>query len=331
MSLDFGSAVERLGFLRVPGHGRLHREWLHFVIHDDDVDLVLNFSVLESPAGRTTGNVLLLVRGSDGEWDGDLDRVPPSRLHAVRGRLDLELGRASLRFDGSFHIQASCARRAVTVDLVLEPIATPYLVHNASNVQWLVAPCWRATGELFAHGSTRHIAGAPAYHDHNWGDFEGGNVGWRWVCSLAPKGWNVVFVQLLDRTRTNALSQGLLLWSDAHRERVFRGGEVLCAAEGLLRKTGPILSVPRALAVLAMGTASDVPSRLRISAAEGEDRLAGAFASHDVARVLVPRDMDLGVTVIHEIKGRICLEGIVGGRDVRIDAPAFGEVLGWLT
>ena len=187
---------------------------------------------------------------------------------------------------------------------------------------------WRASGELRVRGRRLRIDDAAAYHDHNWGDFEGGDVAWRWGCTLATDGYNAVFVQLLDRARTRAIAQGLFLWSGSHRERTFRAGEVSCVAEGLLRKKGP--SIPRSLSLLAPSTSSDVPERLRITARDGRDRLEGRLECSDVARVLVPRDVDLGVTVIHEVKGRFVLDGKVGGADVHIDAPAFAETLGWI-
>jgi len=323
------AAVEKLGFLRLPAPNVFHREWLHFVIHDSAIDLVLNFSVLGSPDKGTSGNVLLLARTRDGVWEGDVERFTGEDIHGGRGSLRLDVGWSSVRFGDAFAVHAECKRQDIVADLTIEPLALPYLVHNSGNVQWLVAPRWRASGEARIRDKRYRIEHAPAYHDHNWGDFEGGDVAWRWACTLAPNGYNVVFVQLLDRARARALSQGLLVWSDAHRERTFRGKEVSCVAEGLLRKTKP-LSVPRSLSLLASSSATDVPERLCITAREGDDHLEGHIACHDMARVLVPRDMDLGVTVIHEIKGRFVLEGTLGGTDVHIEAPAFAETLGWI-
>lgn len=322
-------SVERLGFLRLPAEDVVHREWLHFVVHDDDVDLVLNFSVLRSRERGTSGNVLLLTRLGDGSWEGDIERFDGTNVHGGRGRLRLDVGRSSIRFDGAFQIQAICKRRDISAELVIEPLALPYLVHNSGDVQWLVAPRWRATGELRIGRKRHRIEAAPAYHDHNWGTFEGGDVAWRWGCTLASEGINAVFVQLLNRARSRVLSQGLFLWNDAHRERTFRATEVRCVAEGLLRKK-TCLSIPRSLSLLASSSATDVPERLRITAEEGADRLEGELVCHDTARVLVPRDTDLGVTVIHEIKGRFVLRGRLGGERVAIDAPAFAETLGEL-
>lgn len=324
----FASVMKRIGFLRLPAIGAVHREWLHFVVHDASVDVVINFSVLGSPSNGTSGNVLLLARDRDGSWNGDVERFSNKDVRGGRGGLRLDVGMSSIRYDGAFCVRAVCKRADVSTELVIEPLSFPYLVHGAGNVQWLVAPRWRATGEVQVRGKRYQLDGAPAYHDHNWGDFAGGDVAWRWGCTLAAEGYNAVFVQLLDRARTLALSQGLFVWNGAHRERTFRASEVTFSAEGLLR-TAPSLTVPRALSLLASSSATDVPTRIQIGGRDGDDRLEGAFECHDMARVLVPRDMDLGVTSIHEIKGRFVLDGMLGGEEVHIDAPAFAETLGW--
>jgi len=329
VNADIGRALERLDYLHAPAPNKPHREWLHFVVHGGAIDIVLNLSVVvRRDRGDRVGNVLLLTRDRDGRWEGDVDEVPSGRVHVGSGRLRLEIGEASLRFDGRFHIRAACRRRPLSVDLVLEPRAFPYLVHNAGDVQWLVAPHLVASGTVMSAGVISRIDGAPAYHDHNWGDFEGGDLAWRWVAAPSADGWSAVLVQLLDRARTRTLSQGLLLWHGEQRERSFRTGEIVCTSEGWLRR-GISLSVPRALSLLAPETATDVPERLRISARGEGDNIDGEFTSMAAARVMVPRDVDLGLTIIHEVPGRLRLSGAVNGREVNVDAPAIAEFLGW--
>lgn len=325
---DIAGVMERVGFLRLPTTGTVHREWLHFVVHGAGVDVVVNFSVLGAP-GRTSGNVLVLARERDGAWSGDVERFSATAIRGGRGGLRLDIGMSSIRYDGAFQVRAVCKRSDISADLVIEPRALPYLVHGSGNVQWLVAPRWRASGELRIRGALHRLEAAPAYHDHNWGDFQGGDVAWRWGCTLEPEGYNAVFVQLLDRARTRCHSQGLFLWNGAHRERTFRAGELTLSAGGLLR-TAASLTVPRSLSLLASTSATDVPQHIHITARDGTDRLEGSLECFDMARVLVPRDTDLGVTAIHEIKGRLVLDGALGGEEVHIDAPAFAETLGWI-
>jgi len=343
--LGCAQLIERVDYLRssiaCDAPGRMQREWLHFVVHAGAVELIVNFS-LRRPAGEgrgaLTGQLLLLARRTGGgstEWEGDVDDVPPERVHAGAGRIRLVLDEASLDFDGAFHLRAACRRRPLAVALTFTPRSMPYLVHNSGfdeggAIHWVVVPRLTALGTIRWGAETLNLDGAAAYHDHNWGSFRGSDLAWEWGCSLGAgdaQPWSVVFVRILDRARAHCVSQGLLLWHRGHRRRVFRDRELTCGAEGLLRLDGS-LRVPRALSLLAPGVAADVPAVLRFAASSDGDQVAGELTAADFGRVLIPRDTDLGTTAIHEVAGRISLRGTIGGAPLSVDAPAFAEFLG---
>ena len=52
------------------------------------------------------------------------------------------------------------------------------------------------------------------------------------------------------------------------------------------------------------------------------------FESEDVAEVIIPNDDDLGVTIIHEVAGRVSVEGRVSGELVAFSSPSIFEFLG---
>lgn len=336
-------ALEEAGYIRFgAAPAGPQREWLHFLVRDRACELLVNFSLLRGPVpgAAVVGNVLLLARFFDeggARWEGDLDAHEVRAGDLGTGRVRLRLGDCSLEFDEGFRVRARCRRRALSVELTLTPESHAYLVPNVAleggaAVSWLVAPRLRAAGVVRWEGRVIRIEDAVAYHDHNWGRFTGSELQWEWGCSLAAgsaedEPLSVVTVRVLDRARARVAAQGVLVWEGAHRRRMFRGREAEMASVGWLRAAGGP-RVPRALSLLAPGPPTGVPARVRLRAAAGGDHLEGAFLAEDVARVLAPRDTDLGTTIIHEVVGRMSLEGSLGGRGVSLDAPAFFEVLG---
>jgi hypothetical protein len=337
----YARALDRLGYLRFfpEAHrpGRLHVEWFHFVVHAGDVDLLINFSLSATGRRAPTGHVMVLARQTDGgtsHWEGGAHRVPAEDVRLGTGRTRVELGGASLHLDDAFHVRVACRDAPLTVDLRLVPASfachTHNLVGEGDGFHWVVAPRLFTSGTIDWNGRRIRVDGAPAYHDHNWGTVDDDHFVWEWTCSIADAqtdAWNVVLVRLLDRTRTRAVVQGLLVWEGAHRRKAFRGRDLSLVYEGFLRPTAATC-FPRGLSLLAPGSATDVPQRVGIVATGGADHLTGELVTADVARIVVPRENDLGTTIIHEVGGRIRLTGRLGERDVAIDAPAFSEFVG---
>lgn len=332
---SYGRALERLGFLRyVPAleTGGSYREWLHFAIHAPLVDVLVNFSIVRSDRG-TFGNVLLLVREPGGAWDGDMDAFSESELDVGSGRLRMRMGASALELDGVLRVVAACRRRRVAVNLALVPESFPCLVQNVglagdAPISWLLAPRLAAFGSVAWDGRRVSLEGASAYHDHNWGNFAGGDLAWEWSCTLATatSPWNVVTVRMMDGAGARTLSQGVLSWEHGSRRTGFRSSQVSFAREGM-RWPESSLRVPRPLALLAPTTAG-VPERLQVAASSGRDWLAGSIETMDHARVIVPRDTATGLMVLREVAARSAFTGRMGGREVRIEGPAFLELAG---
>lgn len=335
-----GEGLEGLGYLRfdgfVGGAGATRHEWLHVVVRDRELDLLLNFNLSRTDAAPR-GQVLLLARDHRrGEWEGDLDAHPLSRGDVGTGRLRLRIGGNTLDFDGGLRVQARCRRRPLEVALTLVPEVAPYLVpavplSEGTSVHWMVCPRMRASGVVRWRGRAITLRDAVAYHDHNWGCFHRADLQWEWGCTLAAgdrdAAPSVVVVRVLDPSRRQVTQQGMIVWEGAQRRQLFRGTELDMGSAGWLRGArGP--RVPRALSLLAPDRALGVPARVSIEAASAGDELSGGFTAEDVARVLVPNDRDLGTTVIHEIFGRLRLAGRCAGRPLTVDAPAVFERLG---
>jgi hypothetical protein len=87
-------------------------------------------------------------------------------------------------------------------------------------------------------------------------------------------------------------------------------------------------TIPNVARLLAPEVVMDVPRRLRIRGTSNGDVLSGSFDGFDLARIVVPNDQDLGTTIIHEVVGRLELEGSIGGEPFRFSGRAVFEFLG---
>lgn len=322
------------------GGERGHKEWMHFCVYGPEVDVLVNFSLVddvrpEAAPGDEFARVVVLVR--DGAWDGDVERFEADVVRAQGGGLSLRFGDNVMRYeDGAYTLAVTLTRRPITVRLRLTARCVPSLANNIQldpgpPIHWLVLPRCTADGEVVVAGRRHTFVDAPAYHDHNWGRFAWGrDFAWEWGFGLPPSQdnpWTLVFVRLSNRAHTRALMQAVFLWRGPWQQRVFRGGDVAVAREGFLRPAR-VFKVPRPMALLSPGTATDVPKRLVMRAAGDGDRVEVVFDADDLAQVIIPNDHDPGVTIIHEVSGRVTVEGAVLGERVAMEGRAIFEFLG---
>src|SRR5690606_32830349 len=339
------ASLDRLLALRGPGlslgAATPHKEWLHFAVHAPDVDVVVNFSIVSSGPGTRrgqgsarVGRVAILVHTD--RWQGGLERCPDAAL-AVRDagtRLLLGESRLELR-DGRFFLEATLASGELSASLELEPITRPvqiqnFALENGPPMSWLVVPRLLATGWVRHPGGTVRVARAPAYHDHNWGRFEwGADFTWEWGYALPREPhvpWSLVFVRISDRARLSDWVSGLFVWSGDTPERAFAADELDVAHEGLLRQER-LLKIPGVLGLLSPGTDTDVPRRLVVSARRGADHVDLAFESRTLAQLLVPHERGSGLTAIHEVAGRVRVQGAITGAPIDFESPSIFEFL----
>jgi hypothetical protein len=316
-----------------------HKEWLHFAVHGDGVSLLLNFSVVDDThdtacRGSATGRVTCLVH-TDG-WQGDVDTYSHGTFQARGGALSMRFGTQVVEFrDGAFHISVRLRRCPIAIELSLRPEALPSESHDVffddcPSMSWVVVPRLRAEGYVEVQGRRHTLDGAPAYHDHNWGYFRwGGNFVWEWGYGLPRREedeFSLVFVRFMDRGRFSDLMRGILVWKGRRQARIFRGEDVRIRHEGLLAARNPY-KLPKPMALVAPGSASDVPKRLVVEAESRGDRIAFSFEALDVAQIIAPNDGDLGVTIINEVTGELTADGVVGGERVHLAGRSTFEFL----
>lgn len=317
-----------------------HKEWMHFAIYAPDLDLLINTSIVDDlhskpDEPRELARLVWLARTD--RWCGDVESISTSEFELRRGHIAARFGQSSLEFDGRvYRLNAHARGGQLRAELILEPLTLPSLIQNVDvgdgpPIHWLVIPRLSASGLVRVGEREFRLMDAPAYHDHNWGDFRWGrDFAWEWGFGLPPEPqnpWSAVFVRLSDRAHTRAMMQGLFLWKGIREQRVFRGHELRVERQGLLRAR-QVCKVPGVMGLISPGTATDVPKRLRIVADSRGDRVEGAFEATDVAQVIIPNDDDAGVTIINEVAGELELEGVVRGEALRIAGPTVFEFLG---
>lgn len=324
---------------RVGGRGG-HKEWLHFCIYAGEIDVLVNFSVLDDlrpdAARAELARTTLLVR-SGSAWSGEVQSHAATEVELVPGCVDARLGRNGVRFaDDVYTLTARGHDVPLAVDVTLRPVTMPSIVNNVQvgdgpPINWLVVPRLVADGEITVAGKRHAVRGALAYHDHNWGHFGWGrDFAWEWGYGLpadAANPWSLVFVRLSDRAHTQAMMQGVFLWNGMREQRVFRDDDLDVRHDGLLRATR-LCKVPAIMSLVHPELATDVPGELLFDGAVDGDTIRGRFRGEEVAQVVVPNDRDFGVTVINEVSGHLDVTASIRGEQVTIAGRAIFEFLG---
>ena len=89
-----------------------------------------------------------------------------------------------------------------------------------------------------------------------------------------------------------------------------------------------VLKVPRAMGLLAPGSAWDVPEKIQIKAQREQDSLTYEFVSQDYSQVIVPNEGQAGgVTALCEVIGSARLDGTVRGEKVTMSGRGVLELV----
>jgi hypothetical protein len=307
------------------------REWHHFGIVAGDIDVLVNFNLLDSVEGAAPeARVAALVR--DGEWRGALERYEPAAVGLRVGRLSATFGESSLAFEGgAYRLSIKLDAGRVEAALVLRPLALPFIARNveiaaAKPLHWLVVPRLLASGRISVEGRVRMIHDAMAYHDHNWGHW-GADCGWDWGFGLPSDPadpWSLVFARLDNRTRSVTRLQALLLWNGAVLRRVIRDGDLRFDRHGLVRRPR-LHKLPPVMGLLSPGDLTEAPRRLRITFESDGDHGVAVFEAEDVAQIIVPDDGRSGLQIINEVSASYHLDGTIRGTRVLTTGRAIFE------
>lgn len=336
------------GWRRSPapfGGAAEHKEWTHFCVFAGDVMVLVNWSLSDRAHGGGTGTeeprLGVLVRTSDGAWDGDFETFDARRVEVGGGDIDVRMGESSLRYDGCYHLDVRLARRPIAIRLGIRPIARPALTASVPlglgrSMRWFVVPYGVADGFVRVGQRRIELRDAPAYHDHDWGDFQwGADFAWEWAVALAPHEsgtppWSLIVQRISDRGRLCSMSQGALLWRGASHWRTFHGSELTLRTSDAV-DVSRALRVPRVMSLVSPGRAADLPRRYEARAHAGDDVLEARFDVEDAAQIAIPDDVatrapGCNTTVVTEAHAIADVEGRVRGERVRFRGPAILEL-----
>jgi hypothetical protein len=324
---------------RLGGDGG-YKEWHHFIVHDGDLHLLVNLSLVDDPwqpDRRRAERARLIVLAQARGWSGAVDTFAAEEVEVADSGHTLRFPRGECRFTGGrYHVRFATADGRVAAELELDPISEPALANNQSlsagkTLRWLFVPRLTCRGRARVNGDRFSIAAAPAYHDHNWGMFQwGDDFSWEWASAL-PRDpacdWSVVFMRMGNRGRTLTRCQGLYLWRGATPARIFRDAELTVRPAGLADVPAP-MKLPPVMSLLAPKGVKDVPARLEVEARGEGDVVKLMFETEDVAQIIVPNEVDAtGVTILNEVAGRVVAHGRVRGSKLDFEGSGVFELL----
>jgi len=283
------------------------------------------------PDGAWGGRVLITTHGDDAPDRRYAVEVPAAAVRLSTTDADLRVGDASVTVlpDGRYRVVAAAPAidgggGRAEVDLVVTPAPRAYFpavdLGGDALVSGYAVPALRADaeGRICAAGRCETLAGAQAYHDHNWGVWR--RVDWEWGAARAG-----AFTFLYGRvqpTDASAEAPPLLLYvvDSLGFLTLFRPERVVYQDERIVRVNGRDLRVPsRALLADARG-ADTLRVELVIEHATATDTRDGFVGRGDD-----PSAAELARPYFVQMKGRARLSGRVGGRVVAGEGTGFFE------
>jgi hypothetical protein len=343
--IDLAKALRRTDYLRRSpaslGEPSAHKEWLHFCVIAPDLAMLINFSVCDDvfPLAEPRSEVarLTVLIHDPGGWHGAVDTFDPNEVEVCGGAIALRFSDSFVRLEGHrYRVRARSSTARAAVDLVFEPLVYPAIAPNiplnqSPPLHWTVVPRLRVDGTVEVAGRRHRLVDAVGYHDHNWGDFAWGHdLSWEWgfCVPVDPRvPWSFACVCLSNRARTQVLAQGLFLWRGAHRVRTFRDDDVVVSLSPDYLPCPDLFKIPTVMHLVFPDQRTDVPTSYRMQAVADGDELEFEFAPADLAQVVIPTEVGLGVTVINEVHGHFTVQGRVGGEAINHRGEGFLEFL----
>jgi hypothetical protein len=294
-------------------------EWLYFNGRAGGARFYLTFLVgAPRPSGERPAGVRLQLE-RDGRLESFSDRGQVTDRELLDGAPDLAVGRnrvwlEGLRYRITLDLRARGTGRLtgeVTLDATPGHALPPFTVRGARG--WLTGYTvpvlsGRLGGALHVNGQELPLAGGEGYHDHNWGFWHG--VTWQWG-QVAHEDLSIVFGRIRPPEEA------------ADPERL----------PGFLAVLGPDG---------ALGFSTDVriderddprtsePARIEVQAEGTAISLRLGLAIEHVIRTPLDRGQlggseDTGARGFLQLRAGYHVEGRVGARSLRFDAPGSAE------
>ena len=313
-----------------------YKDWLHvnLVDHRSGAVGLVNCSLHGAPSdprARAVAAALVDVPGVG--WAGNVAVRDLDRAQLRPGGVAVDV--AALAVDhaaGSVEASAHLRDDALSLRLSARAEAPATAVEERLPfgdgwISWYVVPRLAVTGHLAVGEARLDLAGASAYHDHNWGRWHwGDDVAWDWGCFLAPApGPAVVVARTADRSRRR-LGPPFVVVQAEGRRRTYRGAAVTLERSG--HHPGLLRRVPGAMAALRSDRAAPrLPAAVIVAVDDGRDRLRLRFSVRAAAQLVLADPVTGRHSFLHELSGEFVCDGRVAGSDVGDRGLGVVEIL----
>lgn len=323
-----------------------YSEWHHFNFKDDGNQLygIFNLALsgnIHDPREARAGVSLVIFERSKG-WHGTMNSYPIQEAHFGAGSVDLQIGGNYVKFRRDrYLVGATLTDRSVTVKASFLPQTAPIRVDNIGGlVSSFFLPRMAVEGVVAIDGRNYRLERAVGYHDHNWGYWHWGkDLGWDWgfilqsgpqTKRLAPPRLSIVFGKVTDATRQSTNSKPVLyamVWMEEKFSQVFLDKAVNISYAGELAGAN-IPRIPGVMTILTPHSPSGIPKQIRITAEDGDDRLAISLDIEGAIQFLIPHPIWKWTTTITELVGEYSVEGQVQGHPISFSFVGFAELAG---
>jgi len=314
-------------------------EWHYFNVLSADgrrwafVSLIVAGDVAHRASGLWGGQVLVTLH-EQGERDGGRrysTTVAPNAVRFSTTDADLTIGASTVRVlpDGRYALHAVApAERgtgSVAVDLVVTPQPRAYFpgatLESGDFASGYAVAALRAdaSGTLCVSGrSCERFDGAQAYHDHNWGTWQG--VTWEWGAGRAGD-LTLLYgrVQPPDSLGTRS-SLFLYLVDSLGFRALFRPRDIAYVDGRTVTVNGRAIRVPSSGTMLDARGADTLRVDLEVEQASATDTRLGFVERGDAEGA-----RQLAHPYFVQMKGRLRVSGRVAGRPLRGEGAGFFE------
>jgi len=317
------------GFRNFGNHGSHYKEWMHFCVFSKDVNVLVNFSVVQE-RGRLKPRLTLLIERQE-LWLGDINPADDAIIKPTQ--VQFSANNCSLSFEnGAFHIFGTIPEKKVTARFRLRPLVppvqTPSINAGNGNLKWLCVPRCAAEGYVSIDNIIHHFDGAPGYHDHNWGNFEwSGNFSWRWGYFTFGHNLSVIVSRVLDEHGHQVISDSFIVSQDGNLND-FRGHKVTHLQRGLFQKSGS-LTVPPITALAIKPNNVSIAREYEVIAADQENRLTLTYSPSSLATIGMPSgERGTHISTISELGCSASLTGTLRGININCTGTGILEITG---
>ncbi len=277
------------------------------------------------PDGRWGGQTLVTLRDEGRRERRFVAYAPSGAVKLSTSRADLDVGESRVRLlpDGRYHVSAK-ARGAdgtgevAIVDLIVTPQARAYFPGASLGggiVSGYAVPALRAeaSGSICTGGTCEQFTAAQAYHDHNWGVWQG--VTWEWGAARAGD-----YTFLYGRVDTPDAERGALilyLVDSLGFRALFRPSMISYQDARTIRIDGRAVRVPVSAQMVDVRGDDTLRVDLEIEDAIGTDMRRGAERGGHRSSAALP--------FFIQMKGIARLSGRIGGRPISGKGTGFFE------